>query len=240
VQGYLLEVVSLIGAMFLLLITGLETDLSLIRRHARTAIGVSFGGILVSFFTGFLLGQWLPDFLLSNQDDRLVFSLFVATAMSISSIPVIAKVLMDLNLMRRDVGQTIIAAAMSDDTIGWILLSVVVGLAGGQAVTAGSVLQTVGSVMAFMVLSFTLGRWFVKRALDFVQDRVVSRDSLLTLVVVLTFAWGAITQALNIEAVLGAFVMGILFNRTPPIGKCGSRHFLTHLLCCGGAEGQHS
>lgn len=215
VQGYLIEVISLIGAIFLLLITGLETDLSLIRRHARTAIGVSFGGIIISFSTGFFLGQFVPDFLLVDENERLVFSLFVATALSISSIPVIAKVLMDLKLMRRDVGQTILAAAMSDDTIGWILLSIVVGLASGTAVSVGSVLQTVGSVLAFMILSFTLGRWFVKKALDFVQDNVSSRDALLTLAVVLTFGWGAISQALNIEAVLGAFVMGILLGQMP-------------------------
>ena len=58
-----------------------------------------------------------------------MFALFLATAMSISAIPVIAKVLMDLNLMRRDVGQAIIAAGMTDDAIGWMLLSVVLGLA---------------------------------------------------------------------------------------------------------------
>lgn len=215
VQGYLLEVVSLIGAIFLLLITGLETDLALIRRHARTAVGVSFGGITITFLSGFALGMLLPDFLLANNDERLVFALFIATAMSISAIPVIAKVLMDLNLMRRDIGQTIIAAGMSDDTIGWILLSVVAGLASGTAVTPGSVLQTVGSVLAFMIISFTIGRWFVKKSLDFVQDSVISRDRLLTLVVVFTFAYGAITQALNLEAVLGAFVMGILFGQMP-------------------------
>lgn len=213
VQGHLLEVVSLIGAMFLLLITGLETDVALIRRHARTAIGVSFGGILVTFSSGFLLGQLLPDFLLADPDARLIFALFVATAMSISAIPVIAKVLMDLHLMRRDIGQTIIASGMSDDTIGWILLSVVAGLASGEGVTAGGVLQTVGSVLAFMVLSFTAGRWLVRRLLNFVQDQAISRDRLLTLVVVMTFLWGAITQAMHLEAVLGAFVMGILFGQ---------------------------
>lgn len=215
VQGYLLEVISLVGAIFLLLITGLETDLALVRRHARTAIGVSYGGILVTFTSGFLLGQYLPDFLLGDPDERLVFALFVATAMSISAIPVIAKVLMDLNLMRRDIGQTIIAAGMSDDTTGWILLSVVAGLAAGEAITAGSVLAIVGSVLGFLVLSFTLGHWLVKRLLDYVQDEVISQDRLLTLVVVLTFTWGAITQALNLEAVLGAFVMGILFGQMP-------------------------
>jgi Kef-type K+ transport system membrane component KefB/nucleotide-binding universal stress UspA family protein len=214
-QAHLLEVISLIGAMFLLLITGLETDLALIRQHARTAIGVSAGGIAVTFASGFALGQSLPDFLLADPAQRLVFSLFVATAMSISAIPVIAKVLMDLNLMRRDIGQTILAAAMSDDTTGWILLSIVAGLAAGGVVTVGTVAQSVGSVLAFLFVSFTAGRWLVKRALDYVQDEVISEDRLLTLVVVLTFAWGAITQALGLEAVLGAFVMGILFGTMP-------------------------
>jgi Kef-type K+ transport system membrane component KefB len=213
VQGYLLEVVSLIGVMFLLLITGLETDLALIRRKAGTAAGASLGGVVVPFATGLLLGWYLPDSLLASTDQRLVFALFVATAMSISAIPVIAKVLMDMNLMRRDIGQTIIAAGMTDDAIGWVLLSIVAGLAAGESVTAGSVAQAVGSVVFFMILSFTFGRWLVKRTLDLVQDEVISRDRLLTLVVVLTFAWGAITQALNLEAVLGAFFMGILFGQ---------------------------
>jgi Kef-type K+ transport system membrane component KefB/nucleotide-binding universal stress UspA family protein len=227
VQGHLLELVAMIGAVFLLLITGLETDLALIKRHARTAIGVSGGGIMVTFLSGFLLGQYLPDFLLADPDERLVFSLFVATAMAISAIPVIAKVLMDLNLMRRDIGQTIIAAGMSDDTIGWILLSIVAGLAAGEAVTAGSVLQTVGSVLAFLVLSFTAGRWLVKKLLDFVQDEVISTDRLVTLVVVLTFLWGAISQALNLEAVLGAFVMGVIFGQMPRLPDAVHQKLIT-------------
>ena len=213
VQGYLLELISLLGAMFLLLITGLETDLALIRHHARTAMGVSLGGILVTFSSGFFLGLLLPDALLVNKDERLVFALFMATAMSISAIPVIAKVLMDLKLMRRDVGQTIIAAGMSDDTIGWILLSIVAGLASGQAVTLGSVGQTIGKVLLFMVFSFTVGRWLVRKSLDFVLDQTTSRDRLLSLIIVLTFAWGALTQAMHLEAVLGAFVMGIVFGQ---------------------------
>ncbi|HUF11545.1 MAG TPA: cation:proton antiporter [Longimicrobiales bacterium] len=217
VGGNLLELISMIGALFLLLITGLETDLGLIRQHARTAIGVSFGGILVTFATGFTLGWMLPVDLLvgSGPDQRLVFSLFVATAMSISAIPVIAKVLMDLDLMRRDIGQTIIAAGMSDDTIGWILLSVVAGLAASGTVDAGSVLVTVGRVALFMVGSFTVGRWLVKRSVDYVQDRFRAPDRLVTLAVVLMLTWGAVTQALGLEAVLGAFVMGILLGQLP-------------------------
>ena len=212
VQGYLLEVVALLGAMFLLLMTGLETDLPLIRRQAKTALGVAAGGLFLPLVSGFVMALLLPDFLLADPDRRLVFALFVATALSISAIPVIAKVLIDLNLMRRDIGQTIMAAGMVDDTAAWILLSIVLGLASGGVVTVASVGISAGKILLFMGLSFTLGRVILKRALDFMQDRVVGPDRLLTLVVASAFIWGAVAQAIRIEAVLGAFVVGILFG----------------------------
>lgn len=211
-QGHILEVVSLIGAMFLLLITGLETDTRLIKRHARTAAGVSVGGITVTFATGFALGMYLPDRLLANPDQRIVFALFVATAMSISAIPVIAKVLMDMNLMRRDIGQTILAAGMSDDTSGWVLLSIVAALAAGEEIGGFEVAGAVVKVLLFLILCFTLGRWLLKRAVEFTQDEIKSRDRLLTVVVVFAFVFGALSQALGLEAVLGAFVCGILLS----------------------------
>jgi nucleotide-binding universal stress UspA family protein len=135
--------------------------------------------------------------------------------MAISAIPVIAKVLMDLKLTRRDVGQTIIAAAMIDDTTGWILLSVVIGLAGGQAVTVGGVAESIFSVLVFLGISFTVGQWVVARLLRYTQTSVISRDKVLTLVVILMLAFGAVTHALHFEALLGAFVVGILFSRLP-------------------------
>lgn len=215
VGGYLLEEISLLGIIFLLLITGLETDLALIRRQARSAIGVALGGLSITLTFGFLLGLALPNDLLVEPDGEVVFAMFLAISMAISAIPVIAKVLMDLNLTRRDVGQTIIASAMIDDTVGWILLSVVIALAGGTAITVGGIAGSIGEVVLFMGFSFTVGQWIVGRSLRFVQNQVQSRDKVLTLVVLLTFVWGIITHALHLEALLGAFVMGILFSRIP-------------------------
>lgn len=219
VQGHLLEVLSLLGTLFLLFITGLETDLTLIRRHARTAIGVSLGGIVVTFSSGFALGQLLPDDLLVDSSRRLVFALFLATAMSISAIPVIAKVLMDMNLLRRDVGQTILAAGMSDDTTGWILLSIVSGLASGSAVNAGTIAKAVGSVAVFMLVSFTVVRWLIRKTLPLAQNYLISRDKVLSLLVVGMFGWAAVTQGLGLEAPLGAFVLGILFGQTNSLSE---------------------
>jgi Kef-type K+ transport system membrane component KefB/nucleotide-binding universal stress UspA family protein len=215
VQGYLLEAISLIGAIFLLLITGLETDVRLIRRHARTALGVSLGGLTLTFISGFILGQYLPDYLLTESTERLIFSLFIATSMSISAIPVISKILIDMKIIRRDISQTIIASGMTDDTIGWVLLSIIAGLASGKTITLTSVALSAGNVLLFIIVSFTFGHWLVKKSLDFVQDKIRSTDKFLTLVVVLTFTWGAISHFLHLEPILGAFVMGILFGQMP-------------------------
>lgn len=215
IQGHLLEVVSLIGAMFLLIITGLETDIPLIRRHLKKAVSVASGELVLTFTLGFVLAMNLPDFLLADPDRRLVFNLFVATALSISAIPVIAKVLMDLNMMRRNIGQTIMAVGMIDDTMAWVILSIVLGIASGEAVTAGSIVASGSRILIFMALSFTLGRWVLKRALAAVQDHAVSTDAVLTLVVTAAFIWGAFAQALEIEAVLGGFVVGIIFGTLP-------------------------
>ncbi len=218
VQGYLLEVVSMFGAMFLLIITGLETDIPLIKRRGKTAFSIAAGGLILPFLSGFLMAHYLPDFLV-GEGSRLVFNLFIATAMAISSIPVVGKVLMDLNLIRRDLGQTILASGMIDDTTAWVLLSIILGLATGQAITAGTFIYAIGKITAFYVLSFTVGRWLVKKGLRFVQDRMNSAYSILTFVVVVAFLFGAIAQAIRIEAVLGAFVAGIIFGMLPRLPK---------------------
>jgi Kef-type K+ transport system membrane component KefB/nucleotide-binding universal stress UspA family protein len=213
VQGYLLDQISMIGALFMMLIAGLEIDLVLIRRQARSAIGTGVGGLVVPFAAGFLMAQFLPGDLLTDPAHRLVFSLFVATAISASAIPVAAKVLMELNLIRRDASQVIISAAMMEDAAAWVILSVVVGLAEDATITTGRVVQSLGSVLLFLLVTFTIGRWLVRRAIALVQNEVKIPDAMFSLTVVLMFAWGAFSQALHLEAVIGAFAMGVVLSQ---------------------------
>jgi Kef-type K+ transport system membrane component KefB len=219
VQGYLLETVSLLGVMFLLIVTGLEIDVDLLRKQARPALGAATGGLILPLAMGFALGLLLPDNLLADTQQRFVFALFLATSMSISAIPVIAKILFDLNLTQRDIGQTIIAAAMIDDTVGWVMLSVVAGLAGGSSVTVGSVLQSVFSVLAFIIISFTAGRWLIQRIFAIAQKHLRMREMALSFVVLCMFLWGAITQIIGLEALLGAFVIGVVFSQVETLSS---------------------
>ncbi|HEY9637064.1 MAG TPA: cation:proton antiporter, partial [Coleofasciculaceae cyanobacterium] len=209
-QSDLLSVVSWLGVLFLLIVTGLETDLNLILRKGKTALLISLGGIIVPFTTGFGLGWLLPENFLADPDKRLVFSLFIATAMSISAVPVIAKVLMDMNLIRRDIGQVTLAAGMTDDTIGWILLSVVSGLASSGKFDFSTVLHSVGAAVLFLAVAFTIGRTVVDQVLRWVDDYIGGVTASLSVVLILALAAAALTHQLGLEAALGAFVFGIL------------------------------
>ena len=213
-QSDLLSVVSWLGVLFLLIVTGLETDLNLIIRKGKTALLISLGGIVVPFTTGFSLGWLLPESFLANPSGRLVFSLFIATAMSISAVPVIAKVLMDLKLIRRDIGQITLAAGMTDDTIGWILLSVVSGLAQSGTFNFGTVLTSVGSAVLFLGVAFTVGRTVIDQVLRWVDDYIGGATASLSALLILSLGAAALTHNLGLEAALGAFVLGILAGQS--------------------------
>lgn len=215
----LIEAISLIGVMLLLIITGLETDVELIKHHSRKAFGTAIGGLLLPFLSGFIFCLLIPDDLLTDPSNRIIFSLFVATAISVSAIPVIAKVLIDLKLIRRDVGQITIAAGMIDDTAAWILLSIVLGLIEVGMVTTQSVFISIVKVLAFITVTFIAGKWLAYKTVRFAANYVQSDFKFLTILILFSFGFGAIAQSLNLEAVLGAFIAGIIFSRIPLIPK---------------------
>jgi len=211
-EAELLETVAMIGAMLLLVVTGLETDLGLIRRRAGTAVGVAIGGLALPFVAGLALGWWFPSDLIGHPDQRLVFALFLATAMAVSAIPVLAAILLDLRLMRRDIGQTMLAAGMVDDLAGWAVLGVVIELAdGGGGMTA--VAATVLTVAVFLAATVLIGPFIVRRTVRFVHGFSGTSHRFLTAILVLVLGWAAFSQALHLEPVIGAFAMGILLGR---------------------------
>lgn len=211
-QGRLLEAVALFGAMLLLVVTGLETDLALIRRRAGAAVGVALGGLVLPLLGGLALGWWFPADLIGGDGQRTTFALFLATAMAVSAIPVLAAILIDLRLMRRDVGQTMLAAGMVDDLVGWGLLGFVIALAEGDGSFA-TLLVTTGTVLGFLLVTAILGQPLVRVSVRFVHGISGTPHRFLTLAFVLVFAWAGLSQALHLEPVIGAFAMGILLGR---------------------------
>jgi len=157
-QQAMLDAVSQLGILLLLLITGMETDLSVFRSARRPAVSVSLSGVAVPFICGCLLGVLLPSTMLPHPERWLITTLFLGTALSISSVKIVALVVRDLGFLRRTIGQVILAAAILDDTIGWIVISVIFGLALHGAIDFSSVMHSVLGAALFLTLSLTLGR----------------------------------------------------------------------------------
>lgn len=215
----MLEAISLIGALMLLFITGYEIDLGLIKHHAKSASSTALGGLIIPLIGGYLISSIIPDKFLVNPSERFIFSLFIATAMSVSAIPVIAKVLIDLNLLRRDIGQITIAAGMIDDAVAWILLSFVLGLIQIGSITLSDSAYAVIKVLAFAVLGFLAGRILAKEFLQLIQDKVESRYKSITLIFSFIFLYASIAQMIHLEAVFGAFIAGIIFSQISSVPK---------------------
>ncbi len=218
-QADLLAVVSWLGVLFLILSTGFETDIGLIKRRGKYALIVSSFGISIPLISGVLYGFWLPDDYLADPDRRLVFALFMAVSMSICAVPVIAKVLMDLKLIRRDIGQLILASAMTDDTVGWIMLSVVAGLATAGEIDPLSIAQAVGGALLFLGLMLTIGVPIFSKIISGVDKRIGGANAQMSLIIALAFGAAALTHQMGIEAVLGAFAVGILVGQAPRFRK---------------------
>ncbi len=218
-QKKMLDAVSQLGVLMLLLLTGMETDLRLVKRVGRTAGIASVGGVIVPFACGFLLGELLPAAMLPDADRRMPTSLFLATALSISSIKIVAAVLREVNFLRRDLGQVILAAAILDDTLGWILIALIGGLAAHGSIQLQPLLISVLGTGAFLVVSFTVGRRWVARLIRWTNDCFVIEMPVITAILVLMLALALLTNLIGVHTVLGAFVAGVLIGQSPILAR---------------------
>ena len=130
----MIDAISQVGILLLLLLTGMETNLTLVNRKLRAVIATSVFGIAVPFACGVALAYAMPDGLMPSPQLRLVTALFLGTALSISSVKIVAMCLMEVGAIRRDLGQLILATAILDDTIAWIIIAIIAGIASHGAV----------------------------------------------------------------------------------------------------------
>jgi Kef-type K+ transport system membrane component KefB/nucleotide-binding universal stress UspA family protein len=214
-QKSMIDALSQLGILMLLLLTGMETDLKLVKRVGRAAITVSAAGVAVPFACGVALGELLPDSILPSPDRRFVTSIFLGTALSISSVKIVAMVVREMNFMRRNLGQIIVASAILEDTIGWVIVGIAFGLASSGAFDAWWVTRTVVATAAFLAASLTVGRRIVFSLIRWANDHFVSEFPVITTILVIMVAMALTTHLIGVHSVLGAFVAGVLVGESP-------------------------
>jgi len=214
-QKAMIDGIAQFGILLLLLLAGMETDLKLVRQTGRASLYASLMGILIPFICGVALGEALPDSMLPDPEKRLITSLFLGTALSIASVKIVAMVVREMNFMRRIVGQVILASAIIDDSVGWIIVSIIFSLALHGSVEPFSLAQSVIGTIAFMVASLTIGRRAVFFTIRWVNDHLVSEFAVVTAILCIMGIMALITHLIGVHTVLGAFVAGILVGESP-------------------------
>ena len=214
-QKAMLDAVAQLGVLLLLLLTGMETDLSVMRNSGRAALYVSLTGIALPFLFGVLAIELLPASMLVRPQQRLLLALFIGTALAVSSVKIVAALVRELGFIRRTVGQIILAAAIIDDALGWIFVSVLLGLAQHGSIDVGGVLRSVFGTLAFLALSITVGRRLVFHVIRWTNDHFVSELPVITVILVIMGLMALATEAIGVQSVLGAFVAGVLIGESP-------------------------
>jgi len=212
-----LRTINVVAVVLLLLIAGLEVDLSTIWKQGRAALAVSVLGVIIPFGLGMGLAYLAPSFWGSVAGaDTLVFALFFGTALSISALPVAARILMDLGVFKTDIGMLIMAAAMFNDLIGWIIFSIVLSMMGTQAASPSAdahvgmgMWATVGLTLGLAAFILTIFRSLVHRVLPWIQSRLSWPGGVLSFVLVLALLGAAATEMIGVHAIFGAFLVGI-------------------------------
>jgi Kef-type K+ transport system membrane component KefB/nucleotide-binding universal stress UspA family protein len=218
-QKSMIDAVSQLGILMLLLLTGMETDLRLVRRVGAASIAISATGVVVPFVLGYALAQFLPDALLPEPTERTVAGLFLGTALSVSSVKIVAVIVREMNFLRRDLGQVIISSAIIEDTIGWLIIAVTFGIATHGKVELFSLALTIVEVAAFMVFSFTVGRRIVFALIRWTNDATRSEYAVVTMILIIMGVMALITSLIGVHTVLGAFVAGILVGESPILSQ---------------------
>ncbi len=208
----MLDGVGQIGMLLLVGITGMHLDVGLLRRQGTRAAAISVPSLVIPLVLGVGLGLLLPAALRPEGSNGTIFAMYLGVALCVSALPVIAKILSDFGFLHRDLGQLTIISAGVDDVAGWLLLSVVTAVA-----TTGAEPAVVATAVG-LLLAILLAAVFVLRPAAKLVLRTVTRANepgyTVAAVAAMVLLCAAGTHALKMEALLGAFLCGIVISST--------------------------
>ena len=207
-----LESLSTVGLILFLFLIGTELDYEHLRQTKATATLASLTSILLPFGMALLSAPLLHARFSPNGIGRVPFALFLGVSMSITAFPVLARILEERNLQTSALGATALLCAAVDDVTAWMLLALAltfVSSSGGESLAFRFVWLATYLAVMFSVVR-PLGRWFAAR-----RSRDPLSYEMLGVMVAVALASSAVTDAIGVHPLFGAFLAGLCFPRVP-------------------------
>ncbi len=193
------EILAEVGILFLLFISGLETQLKKLKKTEKSSSFVAIGGVILPFFLGFLAGLLLG---FTFQESIIIGLILTAT-----SVGVTVRSLMDLHVLDTDAGTTILGGAVIDDIIGIILLAFALGIESFMdAVWIGL------RILLFFLIFLYLGLKVIDKILA-LGERIYLPKAFLSLSLAILLLYSFFAHKAGISGIIGAFVAGILIGQ---------------------------
>jgi Kef-type K+ transport system membrane component KefB/nucleotide-binding universal stress UspA family protein len=202
-----LTLLSWLGAILLLMIAGMEADLTILREKAFPGSLAAIGAIGASLVTGTLLGVKVFGRGASS-------SFFLGLVLSVTAVSVVAKLLIEREALRRDYAQVMLAAGIVGEVLVWPLIAVLSSVQHrANPFVAG--LEAAVLALGFFAFMLTLGRRFTFWTMRLVADVMAIPNGELSLVLILLCVSAAATTLMGLHPLLGAFVFGLLLSKAP-------------------------
>ncbi len=210
-----LKMMAEIGVLLLMLLAGLELELSELLKSGKASSLSGVLGVIVPLFMGWGISRL---FGLSNAE-----AVFMGLALSATSVSISAQTLMELKVLRSKVGLTLLGAAVFDDILVILLLSIaslLVGTAGSGGIE--NILFTILRMAGYLGIAIALGLWLLPKLTNWVSHLPVSQG-LIAFVLVVAFFYGWTAEVIGgIAAITGSFLVGLFLARTPSRQKIES------------------
>ena len=223
------EVVHLLaelGVILLLFAIGLETDLGKLLKVGGASAAVAAVGVILPFALGYAACRLLG---LSN-----LVAIVSGAALTATSVGITARVLSDLGRLQEPESQIVLGAAVIDDIIGLVILTVVAGLAQGEQVTALGVTRITAVAFGFLIATLVVGSFVVPHLVK-ATSRIELPGTITILALILAFSLAWLADRAGSAVIIGAFAAGLLLARTPQAheiehGITGLGHFFVPLF----------
>jgi Kef-type K+ transport system membrane component KefB len=201
-----LEFLAELGVVLLLFEIGLETDLMKLLRAGPTATAVAIVGVVLPFAAGYGVCRLF-------HEPRLV-CVVAGAALTATSVGITARVLNDLGRLQEPESQIVLGAAVIDDVLGLIILTIVSGIAAGKELTVASVAGITGLAFGFLVVAIVAGSFIVPPLVRWLDHHAIP-GMLTTVALLLAFGLAFSAEMAGSASIIGAFVAGLLLGRTP-------------------------
>lgn len=200
--------IATIAILVFMFLVGLELDTARLRRHAGGVIRIAGVSLLVPFALGSTLALLLYPSWHGAVENRLAFVLFGGTAMSITAMPVLTRILVDLRMLTSTIGTVAVGCAAIDDVVAWTMLGFVVSLTRGE----GDLAMALGLTAAYIGGMLLVVRPGLVAALT-LRDRPGGRVGWILLVTAVAVLSGYVAERIGVHAVFGVLVAGVCVPR---------------------------